>query len=269
MYWDRYIHRNNPRRIEPLDRQLDTYIMLDVETTGLHADDDKLIEIGAMYVTPGNESNRPTFEQLVNPQRPLPEFITQLTDIDDPMLEGQPTAATAMAMFHRWMDDVWPADQPLTVIAHNAEFDVSFLDAAERAYDPAVGLFECRWMCTKEMSWELNPQKRHHRVADLIVDYRIGDVEAHRALSDTMQEQMIYMALCDEATRRGAWNQREGVANIARKTMGVAGPIRSHGGTSARTGGTSARTGTVMAWPRTVSCWAGSPNPRTRKQVPW
>lgn len=48
-------------------------------------------------------------------------------------------------------------------------------------------MFDCKWACTKEMSWELNPQKRHHRVADLIVDYHIGDVEEHRALSDAIR----------------------------------------------------------------------------------
>lgn len=207
MYWEQFIHRDEPRRIEPLDGMLDTYIMLDVETTGLHADEDALIEIGAMLVTPSNEDARPTFEQLIDPQRPLPEFITRLTGITDRMLHGKPTAATAMAGFHQWVNDIWPAGKPLTVIAHNAEFDISFLDAAERVYDPAARNFECRWMCTKEMSWELNPEKHHHRVADLIIDYRIGDTEAHRALSDTIQEQMIYQALCDEATRRRAWNQ--------------------------------------------------------------
>mgnify|MGYP002519207699 CR=1 FL=1 len=203
MYWEQFIHRDNPRRIEPLDKPLDAYIMLDVETTGLHADEDSLIEIGAMLVTPSNEDSRPTFEQLVNPQRPLPEFITQLTGITDDMLRDQPTAATAMGIFHRWIDEVWPADKPLTVVAHNAEFDISFLDAAERVYDPGAKFFDCRWMCTKEMSWELNPQKKHHRVADLIIDYNIGDTEEHRALSDTIQEEMIYQALRREATSRG------------------------------------------------------------------
>lgn len=80
---------------------------------------------------------------------------------------------------------------------------------AERVYDPTSPVFDCKWACTKEMSWELNPQKRHHRVADLIVDYHIGDVEEHRALSDAIQEQMLYQALCAEATRRGKWNERE------------------------------------------------------------
>lgn len=91
------------------------------------------------------------------------------------------------------------------ISAHNAEFDVSFLDAAERIYDPTASGFDCRWLCTKEMSWELNPQKRHHRVTDLIADYHIGDTEEHRALADAIQEQMIYRALCHEATMRGKW----------------------------------------------------------------
>ena len=69
-------------------------------------------------------------------------------------------------------------------------------------------MFDCQWLCTKEMSWELNPQKRHHRVTDLIADYHIGDTEEHRALADAIQEQMIYQALCHEATMRGKWIER-------------------------------------------------------------
>ncbi|WP_137658266.1 3'-5' exonuclease [Bifidobacterium moukalabense] len=208
MYWDRYINRNNPRRIEPLDRPLDTYVMLDTETTGLHPEEGAtIIEIGALLVTPGNENARPRFEQLVDPQRPLTEFITDLTGISDGMLRGKPTIGAAMLRFHQWLDDVWPAGRPLTVIAHNAEFDIGFLDAAERAHDPSASEFDCRWLCTKEMSWELNPQKRHHRVSDLIADYHIGDVEEHRALSDAIQEHMIYRALCREASIRGRWGR--------------------------------------------------------------
>lgn len=98
--------------------------------------------------------------------------------------------------------------QLANIVAHNAEFDVSFLDAAEHVYDPTASGFDCRWLCTKEMSWELNPQKRHHRVTDLIADYHIGDTEEHRALADAIQEQMIYQALCREATTRGKWIER-------------------------------------------------------------
>lgn len=133
------------------------------------------------------------------------ELVTGLTGITDQMLQGMPTAGAAMLRFHQWLDRTWPAGEPLTIIAHNAEFDVSFLDAAERVYDPTASGFDCRWLCTKEMSWELNPQKRHHRVTDLIADYHIGDTEEHRALADAIQEQMIYRALCHEATMRGKW----------------------------------------------------------------
>lgn len=87
MYWDRYIRRDNPRRIEPLDKPLDTYIMLDTETTGLNPEEGAtLIEIGAFLVQPGNENSRPRFEQLIDPRQPLPEFIAGLTGITDQML---------------------------------------------------------------------------------------------------------------------------------------------------------------------------------------
>lgn len=153
MYWERYIDRRNPRRIEPLDKPIDTYIMLDTETTGLNPEEGAtLIEIGALFVQPGNENSRPKFEQLIDPQHPLTEFITGLTGITDHMLQGMPTAGAAMMRFHQWIDHVWPAGEPLTIIAHNAQFDVSFLDAAERVYDPTSPVFDCKWACTKEMS---------------------------------------------------------------------------------------------------------------------
>lgn len=100
MYWDRYIHRDNPRRIEPLDKPLDMYVMLDTETTGLHPEEGAtLIEIGAFLVQPGNENSRPKFEQLIDPRQPLSEFITGLTGITDQMLQGMPTAGARYAPF--------------------------------------------------------------------------------------------------------------------------------------------------------------------------
>lgn len=57
MYWERYIDRRNPRRIEPLDKPIDTYIMLDTETTGLNPEEGAtLIEIGALFVQPPTRS---------------------------------------------------------------------------------------------------------------------------------------------------------------------------------------------------------------------
>ena len=200
-----------------LSSLLDRYkalVIFDTETSGLDPEDNQIIELAALRVertTAGAlriAGKMDTFIKLPEGEQ-LPENIVTLTGITDRMLQGMPTAGAAMMRFHQWIDHVWPAGEPLTIIAHNAQFDVSFLDVAERVYDPTSPVFDCKWACTKEMSWELNPQKRHHRVADLIVDYHIGDVEEHRALSDAIQEQMLYQALCAEATRRGKWNERE------------------------------------------------------------
>ena len=71
MYWDRYIHRDNPRRIEPLDKPLDMYVMLDTETTGLHPEEGAtLIEIGAFLVQPGNENSRRRYAPFPPMARP-------------------------------------------------------------------------------------------------------------------------------------------------------------------------------------------------------
>lgn len=106
MYWERYIDRRNPRRIEPLDKPIDTYIMLDTETTGLHPEEGAtLIEIGALFVQPGNENSRPKFEQLIDPQQPLTEFITDLTGHHRPH-------APRHADSRRGDDAIPPVDRP-------------------------------------------------------------------------------------------------------------------------------------------------------------
>ena len=57
MYWERYIDRRNPRRIEPLDKPIDTYIMLDTETTGLNPEEGAtLIEIAPCSYSPATRT---------------------------------------------------------------------------------------------------------------------------------------------------------------------------------------------------------------------
>lgn len=168
MYWDRYIH-HNPRRIEPLDKP--------AEIRTAHRPAPTIVGIHHR----AHRHHRPDAPRHAHSRRryaPLPPMAL-------------PGLAGKGAVDHH---------RPQRRIRRRLP-----LDAAERVYDPTASGFDCRWLCTKEMSWELNPQKRHHRVTDLIADYHIGDTEEHRALADAIQEQMVYRALCHEATMRGKW----------------------------------------------------------------
>lgn len=189
-YWDQY-RSNDPRRIPPLEAPLLDYVVLDTETTGLDPDKGaKLIEIGAVKVKDGRIAD--TFSQLVNPQMIVPPHITQLTGITTYDVSGKPPVGQAMKAFEHWLGFGTP------VLAHNATFDLRFLDRATVETWPNRPLFDHPFLDTLEMSRDIHPELRHHRVADLIKRYHVGEVEQHRALSDAQQEQELYQIMCKE-----------------------------------------------------------------------
>lgn len=187
MSWDKYQSRD-PRRIDPMKTPLYDYVVLDTETTGFKPENGaKLIEIGAVKIHDGKLVDR--YEQLIDPHQPIPEYITSLTGINDSMVVGQPDVSQAIIRFDKWIG-------PRTIImAHNASFDLSFLDAAMKTVNGGMFFFPHRFVDTLEMSRKIHPEKLSHKVAVLIRDYGIGDVEEHRALSDATQENMLYEAM--------------------------------------------------------------------------
>src|SRR5215472_6972328 len=96
-------------------------VVVDVETTGWLTDAASITEIGAVRLTPGEP--RAEFSALVNPGVPIPADITALTGITDAMVAVAPTISEVLPAF---LDFAGTA----AMVAHNAEFDVSFLTAA-------------------------------------------------------------------------------------------------------------------------------------------
>lgn len=177
---------DDPRRIDPMRVTLADYVVVDLETTGLHVDEgDRPVEIGAARVIDGEVVG--TFSTLIDPHRPVPEPITRLTGIDDRMVAGCTDAVTALRSFDGWLGVGTP------VMAHNARFDIGFLDAMTRW--SGGDRFAHPWLDTLEMARRLHPMRDRHSVAAMIVYYGIGDVEEHRALSDALQEQRLYEAM--------------------------------------------------------------------------
>lgn len=192
-------HKNDgtpmdPRLADPFGGDYGDYVMVDTETTGLHPTrGDTIIEIGAVKV----RGNRivDAYSQLVNPLTPLDEVITRLTGITDGMLEGQPTIEQVVAEFDEWMGDC------SLLAAHNAVFDMAFLDKAVR--QTGIGrTFHHQYLDTLQMSRLLHPERMSHKVSALIVDYGIADIEQHRAESDARQEHELYQAMKEEARQR-------------------------------------------------------------------
>ena len=110
------------------------YISLDIETTGLDADRDAILEIGAVRFKGSQVLD--TFSALINPERPIPYKIQQLTDITPADIAGAPLLAEVLPRLERFV-----GDNPL--IGHNIGFDVGFLRKHNvLMQQPAIDTFE-------------------------------------------------------------------------------------------------------------------------------
>ena len=158
--------------IRPNDGKLldQTYVVFDFETTGFNAGGvDSIIEIGAVKMKEGEILER--YDELINPGRPLPAKITEITNITDLMLEDKDNEENAVKRFIDWFGD-------LPMVAHNAKFDVSFLEMAYKKYN--LGEFKNPVIDTLELSRTLDNNYARHSLSALVKRYNVPwDEESH------------------------------------------------------------------------------------------
>lgn len=147
-----------------------TYCVFDLETTGFNAGGgDTIIEIGAVLIKDGEIVAR--FDELINPGRPLPKNITEITSITDEMLKDKDNEENAVKRFIEFKKD-YP------MVAHNAKFDTSFVEMAYKKYN--LGEFENCVIDTLELSRALDNGFARHSLSALVKRYNIEwDEEAH------------------------------------------------------------------------------------------
>ena len=147
-----------------------TYVVFDLETTGFNAGGaDSIIEIGAVKICNGEIIDR--FDELIDPKRKLPSKITELTNITDEMLKGKPNEEESVKKFKQWVGD-------LPMVAHNAKFDVSFIDMAHNKYN--LGDFTNTVIDTLELSRALDTGFARHSLSALVKRYEVPwDESAH------------------------------------------------------------------------------------------
>ena len=147
-----------------------TYVVFDFETTGFNAGGaDSIIEIGAVKIKDGEILER--YDELINPGRPLPQKIIDVTNITDAMLEGKDNEENAVKRFIEWFGDC-------PMVAHNAKFDVSFLEMAYKKYN--LGTFTNPVIDTLELSRTLDNTYARHSLSALVKRYEVPwDESAH------------------------------------------------------------------------------------------
>ncbi|EUJ36141.1 DNA polymerase III PolC [Brochothrix thermosphacta DSM 20171 = FSL F6-1036] len=158
-----------------------SYVVFDVETTGLSAVYDKVIELGAVRMVNGEKVDE--FEAFINPGHPLSATTINLTGITDDMVANTPTEEEVFKRFKEWAgDDI--------LVAHNASFDMGFLNTAYKRHN--MGVAENPVLDTLELARFLYPHFKNHRLNTLTKRFNIILEQHHRAIFDS--EATAYLA---------------------------------------------------------------------------
>ncbi len=157
-------------------------IAFDLETTGLDPYADCIIEIGAVKYSPDGKFQR--FDTFVNPNRPVPFYVMQLTGIDNDMLKDAPQIDDALAEFLEFIGDS-------ALIAHNAPFDVNFTNA--KLTDIGHPPLNNPVIDTLPLVRLLYPNSVNHQLETIAGLFGYDLTKAHRAVEDA--EATLYSAI--------------------------------------------------------------------------
>lgn len=158
------------------------YVSLDLETTGLSSQKDKIIEVGAVKFSE-DKKEIARFKQLVNPRIPIPFEVTATTGIKDKDVEGAPTIDEILPEIKEFIGDAG-------IVGHNIEFDTGFL--AENGLELENPLFD-----TWHLSSILLPFLDSHSLEYLTKYLKIEHLEAHRALADAEAARELFLIILD------------------------------------------------------------------------
>jgi len=180
-----------------LDERLLTelsYTVFDTETTGLDpAGGDEIIQIGAVRLVNGKLRKGESFDQLVDPGRPIPPATIPIHGISPEMVDGAPAIATVLPAFHAYAQDS-------VLVAHNAAFDLRFLQLKEAAtgcrFDQPV-------LDTLLLSAVVHPNQESHKLEAIAERFAVTVIGRHTALGDALVTAEIFQKLIPLLAERG------------------------------------------------------------------
>ena len=169
------------------------FVVIDVEAIAGKSRPTRIIELGACRVTGGRIVDQ--FETLVNPDLPLPPFISTLTGITEEMLA---TAPPFSGIAEQWLDFAGDA----VLAAHNSNFDVTLLNQEIARVFPGCRMRNSE-ICTVQLARRVLPNLEKHHLDALAGHFGFRVTGRHRAAGDARATARVLLHLLDELETRG------------------------------------------------------------------
>ncbi len=167
------------------------FVVFDIETTGLSAGRDAITEIGAVKIK--NREIVDRFQTFVNPERPIPPRITELTGITDDMVKDAPLAGEALKNFFDFASES-------VLVAHNASFDTGFMKqgAKDYGYD-----YHFAHLDTLELARCTVEGLKNYKLDTLTKHFQVKLTNHHRAIDDAVATGEVFLELLSILDEKG------------------------------------------------------------------
>lgn len=177
--------------VEPQFDMPDTFCVFDLETTGFKAGIDKITEIAVAKVRNGEIIDE--FTTFVNPERPIPKQVQELTHITDDMVENAPKIDEVMPKFLEFT-------KGCVLVAHNASFDLGFISHFAKEQNLEVKNLA---IDTLTISRELYEYYQNHKLGTIAENMGISLEGAHRAINDVRATVQVFNQMIIDMAKKG------------------------------------------------------------------
>ena len=183
-----------PMVTNPKDKKIDEeeFVVFDIETTGLNSHTNEIIEIGAVKIKAGRIVDR--YSQLINPGRPIPYHITEITSITNEQVANEPKIDEVIGKFVGFIGDA-------VLVAHNAPFDMGFIKRDIKKYlniDLQSSVID-----TLQMARDLFPDLKKYGLGDLNKTLGLALEKHHRAVDDSQATANMFIIFLDKYKEKG------------------------------------------------------------------
>ena len=183
-----------PMVTNPKDKKIDDeeFVVFDIETTGLNSHTNEIIEIGAVKIKAGRIVDR--YSQLINPGRPIPYHITEITSITDEQVANEPKIDEVIGKFVDFIGDA-------VLVAHNAPFDMGFIKRDIKKYLNID--YQCSVIDTLQMARDLFPDLKKYGLGDLNKTLGLALEKHHRAVDDSQATANMFIIFLEKYKEKG------------------------------------------------------------------